>query len=590
MRDLDKRGILANDFLVVYGDVVSNISIESALNEHRARRAKDKNAIMTMVLREGNKDTHRGVGVSPVFTLDPARKRCLQYDQIRDTDKGGDRTHGVLLDEDVLLLSGAEEIDVRHDLIDCGIDICTPDVLMLWSDNFDYEAPRRGFLHSVLKDYELNGKTIHTFIEKEGYGNRVRDLRGYDRISRDVLSRRTWPICPDGAFGAESNCRLYKGNIFRDEEVKIAKSATIGKKTALGRGSVIGARTRVEGSVIGRNCTIGDDCVITGAYLWDNITIHDGTHIGKAIIASDSTVGKGCSIEDGTLVSFGTHVPEKTATKQRQRLVRSTKDSTPVDFNSGPDADSDIDDSASLLPQQMRRTASASSISTLSSSRSASPEPTHHRTTSSNSVTSINSDPSAPRGGGSESSFHTEAVASIYDSLLRGDDPANINLELQAQRLALNASEHAVRKAVVSALVSYVVHVREEQKAGKGQGKGTSVREILKHNGDLVRRVVFDLDSDDKPDQVDLLLLMQRELAGKKEGEVVMLSLCNGLYAEDLVQGEALVQWWEDKRGVETEGLKGARSHKQMEQLIDIAREEDESDEDEDEDEDDDSE
>ena len=44
MRDLDSRGLLVGDFLLVYGDVVSNLPLESALAAHRARRAKDKNA------------------------------------------------------------------------------------------------------------------------------------------------------------------------------------------------------------------------------------------------------------------------------------------------------------------------------------------------------------------------------------------------------------------------------------------------------------------------------------------------------------------------------------------------------------------
>ena len=39
MRDLDSRGLLVGDFLLVYGDVVSNLPLESALAAHRARRA-----------------------------------------------------------------------------------------------------------------------------------------------------------------------------------------------------------------------------------------------------------------------------------------------------------------------------------------------------------------------------------------------------------------------------------------------------------------------------------------------------------------------------------------------------------------------
>ena len=74
MRDLDTRGLLVGDFLMVYGDVVSNLPLESALAAHRARRAKDKNAIMTMVLREaGTKHRTKARGTNPVFVIEIGR-------------------------------------------------------------------------------------------------------------------------------------------------------------------------------------------------------------------------------------------------------------------------------------------------------------------------------------------------------------------------------------------------------------------------------------------------------------------------------------------------------------------------------------
>lgn len=52
MRELDAKQIITADFLLVSGDVVSNLPLEPILQEHRQRRQADKNAIMTMILRE----------------------------------------------------------------------------------------------------------------------------------------------------------------------------------------------------------------------------------------------------------------------------------------------------------------------------------------------------------------------------------------------------------------------------------------------------------------------------------------------------------------------------------------------------------
>src|ERR1700712_2944771 len=47
LRDLDKRDMITGDFLLVHGDLVSNLPIDAALAGHRARRIADRNEIMT---------------------------------------------------------------------------------------------------------------------------------------------------------------------------------------------------------------------------------------------------------------------------------------------------------------------------------------------------------------------------------------------------------------------------------------------------------------------------------------------------------------------------------------------------------------
>jgi hypothetical protein len=52
MRDIYTRGLVTSDFVLVMGDLVSNIRIDEVVRVHRERRKTDKNAIMTMVVKE----------------------------------------------------------------------------------------------------------------------------------------------------------------------------------------------------------------------------------------------------------------------------------------------------------------------------------------------------------------------------------------------------------------------------------------------------------------------------------------------------------------------------------------------------------
>jgi NDP-sugar pyrophosphorylase family protein len=334
MRDLDTRSLLVGDFLLVYGDVVSNLPLESALAAHRARRAKDKNAIMTMVLREAGR-THRtkAQGTSPVFVIDPTKERCLHFEQMPNKE----RSHFLSIDPE--LLSENQELDVRQDLIDCGIDICTPDVLALWSDNFDFQAPRKGFLHSVLKDYELNGKTIHTHIVSDHYAARVRNLHAYDSVSRDIVSRWAYPLCPDSNLVQGQSYRLQKGNIYKEEGVILARDCIVNSKTVIGRGTSVGDGSIISNSIIGRSVYIGKGVKIDGAYIWDHASIGDGATINKAIIANEASIGKRCSIEAGALISYGVSVSEGTTIRGESRITRAKRKSEGDQlFRGDPDA------------------------------------------------------------------------------------------------------------------------------------------------------------------------------------------------------------------------------------------------------------
>lgn len=52
MRDIYTRGIITSDFVLVMGDLVSNVKIDEVVRVHKERRRTNKDAIMTMVVKE----------------------------------------------------------------------------------------------------------------------------------------------------------------------------------------------------------------------------------------------------------------------------------------------------------------------------------------------------------------------------------------------------------------------------------------------------------------------------------------------------------------------------------------------------------
>ena len=132
LRDMDKRSLVDGDFILVNGDLVSNIMLDNALAAHRKRREASAANIMTMVLRSGGEDDHRTKtnGITPIFVVDTKTQRCLHYDEMDPLTS--DRYMSL---DPAVVDERSTEFEIRSDLIDAEIDICTPEVLALWSES-----------------------------------------------------------------------------------------------------------------------------------------------------------------------------------------------------------------------------------------------------------------------------------------------------------------------------------------------------------------------------------------------------------------------------------------------------------------------
>jgi translation initiation factor eIF-2B subunit epsilon len=585
MRDLDQKGLVTGDFLAVSGDVVSNFPIAEAMAKHKARRQKDKNAIMTILLREnGTPQRPKGRSIIPTFVIDPRKDRCLHYEESRSGQ--GAR---VALDPEML---SQAELEIRQDLLDCRIDICTPEMLSLWSDNFDNQSPRKDFLHGVLKDYELNGKTIHTHIVHDHFASRLVDLRAYDSLSRDIASRWTFPMCPD----ANPKYRYSGGRVYREDGVTLARGSRVSLGSVIGRGTSIGVKSVVRNSVIGRHCQIGRNVEIHHAYVWDHAVIEDDVKIVRAIIADEAVIGKGCSIGDGCLISFGVRLDQgrqiengSRITKARLNNIRPISSDKLLVGDAGeghPYTDEDGDetdveamglgrrifdlvisrDSCVLVYQNGGSNASISSLSSTGSEDSEVPS-VIAGSRSESFATTVSDDDGPDR-------FHHEAVVSLFERMKRGTHQDDVRVELMGLRFAQNATEHQVRRAVAIALMKHISNQVEEER--------TEVPEAVKHSITRYRSLIQRDQSQDTAGHVEFLLEAQKDLVHRHEGEQILLHLAKELYVQDLFDEEVFGDWWNDDRSKGTEELKRVKEpSRQFLDWLATADEESESEEEE---------
>ncbi|KAI0097534.1 eIF4-gamma/eIF5/eIF2-epsilon [Nemania sp. FL0031] len=607
LRDLDKRNIIGGDFLLVHGDLISNLSLEAALAAHKARREANRDSCMTMVLREAGEDEHhtKARTVTPIFIVDPRKNRCLHYEEMNPFQ--ADR----YVDLDPTILENAEA-EARTDLIDAQIDICTPDVLALWSESFDYEVPRANFLHGVLKDWELNGKKIHTEIVSEGYSARATSLQMYDAISHDILGGWAYPFTPD--------CNLLKGqtyylrddnNVYQEDDVLVEEhTETI--DAILGRDTHVGSNSIIQNSIIGRNCKIGSNVRIVNSFIWDDVEIGDEAVVEHSIIADMAHIGKGAAVHEGSLVSSGVQIGEKVDVEASRVLSligyagKPLQSQPQVVGTQGkgalfqyPEEDDAGDEELARLENSLiysldKFDLDNSSVSSFGSddfaddhSEAASATPSQPTTRSR--LSSFASDDS---GAPNFSSFHADAVHGLME-VLRGSvgDFDSEKLEFTSLRLANNASDVAMRKAVATAFVRRAVELMNAESSSLDAVK--AAKEALTSRAGASAFVAdVGVGGDSVSEQLEFALAVQRACVSSakiieagKAGNL-LAAMLQQMYDLDILEEEGLLAWWEDPRGKEGEVTLAVRAKCQA--LIEwLENAEEESDEDDDDDDDD---
>ena len=335
LRLIDHKHVIRSDFILISGDTVANMDLRRALEVHRERRKTERLAIMTCCFKtisRRQREEHLGES-NLVVAMDPGTGRVLHYDEqaspsLPDAEKGSQKKAKAKLAPlslDASLFSEHPSVRVRTDLQDCHVDVCAPEVLMLFTDNFDYQHLRRDFVCGTLNERELGNNIYAHELGAREYATRVTNLRTYDAVSRDVINRWVYPVCPDVNCLPRGDATLYKHTwpqIYLEKGCEVDPSAVIGggcvigdgcvigpgaviERSTLGRGAVVGANARLTGSYVMTNARIAPIAVVTSALIYEGAVIHESARVGKgAIISYDVVVGSGHSVPDYSRISL----------------------------------------------------------------------------------------------------------------------------------------------------------------------------------------------------------------------------------------------------------------------------------------------
>jgi len=339
LREVDSRGKIRGDFILVNGDVVSNIKVEPALIAHKKRREEEKNkdAILTMVFKTCNPRQRVSFFEEEdiALAINPDTKQLVHYQ--------GMNRRGLQID--VHRFEASPHVQARYDLEYAHVSICSPEVLCLFTDEFDWQDLHNDFVPGVMYS-EILSYQIYTHTASEGYSGRVVSLHSYGAVTRDIIHRWSYPLVPDVNLFCDTSYEYFHPGVYKEAGVALAQSCSLGEDTVIGSKTSVGERAVIKDSVIGRGCSIGAGTVIEGCFIYPNVTIGPDCTITGSIICEDVNVGSGVKVETNCVLGGGVVISADMTISEGQRVTLAGRPKDDGHDDDDDFGDDDVDNEA----------------------------------------------------------------------------------------------------------------------------------------------------------------------------------------------------------------------------------------------------
>uniref|UniRef100_A0A0A9XB24 Translation initiation factor eIF2B subunit epsilon n=1 Tax=Lygus hesperus TaxID=30085 RepID=A0A0A9XB24_LYGHE len=309
MRDLDAKALIRGDFILLSGNLVGNLELLPALERHKKIQKSDKGAAMTLIYKKCGKKT-RSSEDELFLGIDNKTDRVIAFQR---------RLNGGMMEVNMEAILGHGQVDIRNDLLDCKICVCSVTVPPLFSDNFDFQT-LDDFVHGLIINEDILASTVYSYIlPNNQYAAGVTSWQNYHYISMDIIHRWTYPFVPDR--WEDEVYTINRNSVYLQNDVALAKDCRLRSDVVVGSKSSIQEMTSVASSVIGKNCHIGPNCVITNSHIFDNVNIASGSSLDFCVIGNGSNIGDGVSLKN-CIVGQGVTL-EKGSPIEQQRIQRS---------------------------------------------------------------------------------------------------------------------------------------------------------------------------------------------------------------------------------------------------------------------------
>lgn len=159
LRELDSRGCIESDsFVLVDAGAISNLDLKTVWREHEARQKKSSYNIMTSIFTHLPVE-HDSPSAPELALIHNEDNRILAYSDIKNMNSFSVMTTSLLENK---------KVSTRFDIAQTGVHICSREVLVHFSDNYDYKDIYDDYLTKEVDNIEF-GYCYYAYFHDNAY-------------------------------------------------------------------------------------------------------------------------------------------------------------------------------------------------------------------------------------------------------------------------------------------------------------------------------------------------------------------------------------------------------------------------------------
>ncbi|MGC9154839.1 MAG: sugar phosphate nucleotidyltransferase [Ferrimicrobium sp.] len=253
------RHLVRGTFLVLSGDVLTDINLSEAIAFHQHRNAK-----ATMVLTSVDAPTEFGI---------VATDTTGKVEQLIEKPTWG---------------------EVFTDTVNTGIYVLEPEVL----DTIPTDRPV-DFSSEVFPGLLADGEALYGYVS-EGYWADVGTFGGFFQTGRDVL---------DGRSQTHLEGFSFQGGVMIGKDCEVHPTAKIEGPALIGNYVYLGPGVEVRPyTILGDNARIETGSVLSGSVVFDHVFVGEASRIRAAILGRGAEIRSRSVVNDGVIIADGVYV------------------------------------------------------------------------------------------------------------------------------------------------------------------------------------------------------------------------------------------------------------------------------------------